>query len=82
MTSRSCLIHGGDPEIRSDGSIRPNDQMHPQQPIIVYLSSWTSNGSASFPVRHCDAITEDLVKTLTAELGLFGVMQVNNWKSC
>lgn len=82
MTLHRCLIHGGDPEITSDGSVRPNDQTHPQQPIIVYLSSWTSNGSASFPLRHCDTITEGLVKIWTARLGLSGVVQFNNWNSC
>lgn len=82
MTSPRCLIHGGDPKITSDGSVRPNDQTHPQQPIIVYLSSRTSNGSASFPLRHNDAITEGLVKTWTAWLGLSGVVQVNNWNGC
>lgn len=82
MTSHRWLIHGGDPEITSDGSVRPNDQTHPQQAIIAYLSSWTSNGSASFPLRHYDAITVGLVKNPTAQPGLSGVMRVNNWESC
>lgn len=66
MTLHHYLIHGGDPEITSDGSVRPKDQTHPQQPIIVYLSLWTSNGSTSFSLRHSDAITEDLLKTWIA----------------